>query len=118
MTLDSLKDLVRRIYTEFRQYNSVYEFDGDLFGTFIEGHDKCRPVACEIHGEKEIARVDGLNVIRQIEQGIDDNQLAHKYANALDSEGTDREYATPIQRSFAAMKILLPEEIVPEGDET
>jgi hypothetical protein len=84
MTVESLKDLLRKTKSEFDEFNSVHEFDGDLFGIFIEGYDKCRPVACEMHGEKTIPRmVSDLNVVRQIERGMDENGLTLKCVQAL-----------------------------------
>ena|SRR6267154_2703239 len=119
MTLESLKDLVRKTKAEFDEFNSVYELDDDLFGTFIERYDNCRPIACEFHGEKEIPRiVPELNVIRLIERGIDEHGFTQKYLQALDTEGADMENATPPERCLAAVKLLLVDELPADGEET
>jgi hypothetical protein len=35
--------LVRQTKSSFDDYESVYELDGEIYGSYLEGYDKCRP---------------------------------------------------------------------------
>lgn len=113
MSLDTLKQLVSKLKPSFDDCESVYEVDGNLYGSYIERYDDCQPIFHSLDGERVISQsVNGKNVTHQIEEEIRDNGLAAKYAKALDWEGTDLNSGTPQQHCRAAYTILFEDQNV------